>query len=143
MKKALAFVLALLCLPLLFSCSADQQPEASQAALPSPTVAASEEPSSEPTVYYSPTTGMAYDAPPEYKPMSVMIENQSQARPQTGFAAGRISSMRLWQRAISPGLCASSTTRSPVSPALSARHAYTISTCKRVGFPADSLRRPG
>lgn len=85
MKKALAFVLALLSLPLLFSCGKEQQPEASQEVLPSPTVAASEEPSSEPTVYYSPTTGMAYDAPPEYKPMSVMIENQSQARPQTGL----------------------------------------------------------
>ncbi len=88
MKKLLALVLAFLALLLLGACGAQESVD-SQAPLPSsvlvPSTQPSKEASQEPTLYYSPTTGMAYDTPPEYKPISVMVENQAQARPQTAL----------------------------------------------------------
>ena len=86
MKKMLALLLAFLTLLLLGACGVEE-PAASQLPSPSvltPSVQPSEEPSM-PTVYYSPTTGKAFDAPPEYMPIAVMVENQAQARPQTAL----------------------------------------------------------
>ena len=139
MKKALAFVLALLSLPLLFSCGKEQQPEASQEVLPSPTVAASEEPSSDPTVYYSPTTGTAYDAPPEYKPMSVMIENQSQARPQTGLQQADIIYEAMAEGDITRFMCIFNDQKPSVAGPIRSARLYYINVQKEWDSPSIQI----
>lgn len=58
---------------------------------PSPTPISTPEPTPEPTTeptpepFYSKTTGLSFVEEPEYHPITVMIENSAEARPQTGL----------------------------------------------------------
>ncbi len=85
MKKTFALLLAFLALLLIGACGAEEPLSSTSPSIEVPSSSPSPEPSKEPVVYYSPTTGMAFEQRPDYLPIAVMVENQADARPQTGL----------------------------------------------------------